>query len=327
MGKKKETAPIFAIGDVHGCADELDELLRKLPLRPGCTVVFLGDYIDRGPKSRQVIDRIIALGRTHRVVALLGNHESMLLEYLDGSDADKVARFVLNGGSATLATYADENGVCELPEAHVAFFKGLKLSYDTPHHFFVHAGVPNVLLANLDQKEHYDFMIWARHKFLRSTFNWEKLIVHGHSPVRTVEIAANRINLDTGCVYQGSLSAMEFPSHRIYSVERRLESERTVLHDASKRAAIRFHGAIPVQLDIGGKMVAFETVDYSEIGLGIRPRNPAHGAKLGLGSAVTGVVGPTKLFQIPFRGEVVRTARLEEGHVFGLTVNLSLDPL
>lgn len=322
--KNGEPAPIFAIGDVHGCADELDQLLGKLPLRPGCTVVFLGDYIDRGPKSRQVVDRILALAKEHNVVALLGNHESMLLEYLDGRDAQRVARFVLNGGSATLATYADENGVCEMPTSHVEFFQNLRISHDTPTHFFVHAGVPNVLLADLDQAEYREEMIWVRKNFHRSTFRWEKLIVHGHSPVPTVEIAAHRINLDTGCVYQGSLSAMEFPSHRIYSVERRMGPERTLLHDATKRAAVRFHGAIPVELDVNGTLAAFETVDYSEIGLGIRARDPARAPKLRLGSKVVGTVGPSGLFQISFTGKVVRTASLDGRDVYGLTVELSL---
>ena len=117
---------------------------------------------------------------------------------------------------------------------------------------------------------------------------------------------------------------MEFPSHRIYSVERRIGPERTLLHDASKRAAVRFHGAIPVEIEINGMMAAFETVDYSEIGLGIRARDPANAPKLKLGSRVVGTVGPSGLFQIPFQGKVVRTASQDDRDVYGLTVELSL---
>jgi serine/threonine protein phosphatase 1 len=314
--------PLFAIGDVHGCADELEELLEMLPLRPGCTVVFLGDYIDRGPKSRQVVDIVLRLREKHHVVTLRGNHESMLLEFLSGKDPQKVARYVLNGGSATLAGYADENGRYQMPAEHVAFFENLALSYETAEHFFVHAGVPNVRLADLDREASSEHMLWVRNKFLHSTFRWEKIIVHGHTVVETVEISASRICLDTGCVFDRRLTAMEFPSHRIYSVDRRDHSGRTLLKDASRRAAVRFHGAIPVQLEIEGQSLPFETVDYSEIGLGVRALASEHTGKLTLGDVVRGRVGVEGLFQIPFQGRVARVSWEGDDEVLGLDIEV-----
>lgn len=314
--------PLFAIGDVHGCADELDDLLSILPLTEGCTIVFLGDYVDRGPKSRQVVERVLELQRRYNVVTLRGNHEAMLLEFLDGSDASRVARFILNGGSATLATYADGNGEWVMPAEHVQFFNSLSLSYETPGHYFVHAGVPNLPLAEIDPEVWSEEMLWIRKNFHMSNFKWEKLIVHGHSVVEAVEIAANRINLDTGCVYDRQLSAMHFPSHRIYAVNRRGEMARALLHDASRRAAVRFRGSIPVQFVVGGKSYAFETVDYSEIGFGIRSRDPSFTMKPKLDDQVRGRIGPERLFQIPFEGRIVRVSKEGDDDVFGIALAL-----
>src|SRR5678815_719209 len=121
--------PLYAIGDIHGCADELDDLLTRLPLQSGSTLVFLGDYIDRGPKSRQVIERVLDLRRHFEVIALRGNHEQMLLEFLEGESDQLVARFVLNGGSSTLASYADPSGHYGIPPSHEEFFRSLPYTY------------------------------------------------------------------------------------------------------------------------------------------------------------------------------------------------------
>jgi len=306
---------------VHGCIDELRELLARLPLTTNSTIVMLGDYIDRGSGSREVIDLLLELRQRRNLVTLRGNHERMLSEFLEG-DPLLSARFVMNGGSATLEAYADGAGGYHFPPEHLAFFESLRTSYETPSYFFVHAGVPDTELAALDQEAHAEHMAWVRKSFLVSRFRWEKLIVHGHTRVRQVEIAPNRINLDTGCVYGGALTAMHFPSHQIYSVERRSMPERTVLRDrrGSKRAAVRFRGAIPVEVDAGGTTVAFETVDYSEIGLGLRPCDPRNGLELGIGDLVSGRIGTAGLFQIPFQGKVVRFARAGGAEIIGLEV-------
>ena len=113
---------IFAIGDIHGCVNELRALLNLLPLTPESTVVFLGDYIDRGGNSKGVIDTIIELRGHCRVVTLKGNHEAMFLDFLDHPGSARAGLFICNGGSATLASYANETGRYELPSEHVAFF-------------------------------------------------------------------------------------------------------------------------------------------------------------------------------------------------------------
>src|SRR4051812_16573164 len=137
-----DTKSLFAIGDVHGCAEELRALIQKLPLRRDSLVVFLGDYIDRGPDSRGVVDTILELQQYCRVVCLLGNHELMLREFLDGSDPRRVARFIYNGGSATLASYADHDGVFVMPQDHRDFYDALLYHYVVGEHCFVHAGLP-----------------------------------------------------------------------------------------------------------------------------------------------------------------------------------------
>lgn len=322
QGHMTPPSALFVIGDIHGCAEELDELLGILPLAPGSTIVFLGDYIDRGPNSRAVIDRIMELRKSYEVVALMGNHESMLLDFLDGKSEQRVARFIFNGGGATLASYADDKGNYRIPKEHLAFFDDLKLSYDTASHFFVHAGVPNEPLAGMDPKLSWQEMLWTRKKFTNSEFAWEKVIVHGHTPVRNIEISLNRINLDTGCVYGGRLSAMELPSHRTYSVERRIGPARTLLHDRSQRAAVRFRGAIPVQVSSEGRSFSFETIDYSEIGLGLRPRAGGADGILKLGSKVTGVIGADGVLQIPFEGRVVRIAQQGGEEILGITLDV-----
>jgi serine/threonine protein phosphatase 1 len=309
---------------VHGCADELDRLLGQLPLTRESTVVLLGDYIDRGPSSRQTIDRILQLQREHRVVSLRGNHEVMFGEFLDGSDPLRVARFIMNGGSATLESYGDGKGGYVIPPEHREFLRTLPTTFESSRYFFVHAGVPDVPLAELDPVDRAEQLVWIRKKFLRSTFRWEKIIVHGHTVVPAVEIAPNRINLDTGCVYNGPLTAIELPSHRVYSVERAAASGPTILRDSpgSKRAAVRFRGAIPVRVMVDGRALAFETVDYSEIGLGLRSHGTCPSREVRMGDFVTGVIGAVDVFQVPFEGRVVRFSFMEGEEIVGLEVQL-----
>src|SRR5262249_32731536 len=179
---------IFAVGDVHGCAEELDELLAMLPLRDDSTVVMLGDYIDRGPYSRRVIEILIEWKTKQNIVTLSGNHEEMLREFLDGSNPQRVARFILNGGSSTLADFADDHGEWVIPKSHVTFLDELKLWYETDDHFFVHAGVPDIPLKELDPVRDRDELLWIRRSFISSSRRWEKRIVHGHTPVNAVEV-------------------------------------------------------------------------------------------------------------------------------------------
>lgn len=318
MGDKQS---VFAVGDIHGCAAELRALLSILPIDASSTVVFLGDYIDRGPSSKEVVDVILELKRRCRVVTLMGNHESMLLEFLDGSDPRKVARFIYNGGSSTLASYADESGAWHMPPQHLAFFRELRMLHDDGANLFVHAGLPDVPIAKIDPKEHAEHLLWIRREFFESRFPWARRVVHGHTPVREVEIHERRINLDTGCVYGRELSAIELPSLKVYSVPRQLDDEpRVYLKDQDgRRQAMRFSGAVTVRVDNQGRVLDFVTIDYSEIGMAIRQDGEAP-VPLEVGQEVRGVVGDPDDFQISFTGKVVRFAREGDSILYGIAI-------
>jgi serine/threonine protein phosphatase 1 len=315
---------VFAVGDVHGCADELEELLQTLPLKDDSTVVMLGDYIDRGPFSRRVIETLIEWKKRHNVVTLTGNHEEMLREFLDGSSPQRVARFILNGGSSTLADFADDTGEWVIPPDHLRFLEELQLWYETDDHFFVHAGVPDMPLKDLDPVRDRDELLWIRRSFIGSSRKWEKRIVHGHTPVNAVELSGSRINIDTACAYGGFLTAIELPSHRIYSVPRKTGLRQAFLREkGSRRAAVRFLGAVPVIIhDDQRGDIRLETLNYSEIGMLLWSPEEADRARqlLDQGDTVRGTVGDG--WQVPFTGRVVHSRKGSDGWQYGLAVEL-----
>ncbi|MCC7381133.1 MAG: metallophosphoesterase [Deltaproteobacteria bacterium] len=316
----KRRGSIFAIGDIHGCADELDELLAELPLDAHSTLVFLGDYIDRGPESRRVVDRILALKEEHAVVCLRGNHEDLFAQFLEDPTSPGAGLFIYSGGSATLASYADENGEYSIPEAHLAFFDNLAFSHSTAAFFFVHAGVPEIPLEELDVVDHGPTMLWTRNSFLESDYLWSRIVVHGHSPVDAVEITANRINLDTGCVYGGRLSAIQLPELRIFGVRRKTPAERIVLRDQrSRRRAVRFRGTVPVAVQHRGLEIHFETADYSELGMFIRALDASATPIFRVGDVVQGEVRTDPSNPVPFRGRVTRVVQ-QDGIWYGLEI-------
>ena len=201
----------YAIGDIHGCLDKLRSLMLRCEMhadgRP-LGFVFVGDYIDRGPQSCAVIDCLIDLKARHgdRVVALMGNHEAMALAAIDGSGPAQL--WLAQGGLATLESY----GVAEpreLPRAHVDWLRGLPLSYDDGRRFFVHAGVnPG---TSLEAQDAFD-LLWIREPFLSHRGDYGRLIVHGHTPLPdgVPDLRSNRLNLDTGAVFGGPLTAAVF---------------------------------------------------------------------------------------------------------------------
>jgi serine/threonine protein phosphatase 1 len=215
---------IYAIGDVHGRLDLLNDLLSRInadiALRPtGRPIyVFLGDYIDRGPSSRETIDRLIEHGKTHESVFLKGNHELIAIKCL--SDRGLFDQWLRLGGRETLISYgvraetpANAKQIAELqsafhnalPQAHFRFFRDLQKSFECGDFFFVHAGVkPNVELSR--QKE--NDLLWIRGEFLSSKDDFGKIIVHGHTPTREIEVGPNRINIDTGAFATGCLSCL-----------------------------------------------------------------------------------------------------------------------
>lgn len=313
---------VFAIGDVHGCAEELRALIQKLPLRRDSLVVFLGDYIDRGPDSRGVVDTILDLRQYCNVVCLLGNHELMLREFLDGSDSRRVARFIYNGGSATLASYADHDGVFVMPQDHRDFYESLPYHFIQGEHCFVHAGLPTSV-EEIDVAVHGEEMVWMRHRPGMPEPNYSKIIVHGHSAIPEIDVQPRRINLDTACVYGRRLTAMELNSRAVYKVERSTGPQPIYLRDVkdSRRHALRFTGKVPVALHHGGDKLLFETINYSEIGILMTPVDPVE-VKLKGGTAVAGTIGIGET-ATAFKGVVLR---VDDGKRIALKIVVEQPP-
>ncbi len=212
---------IYAIGDVHGRFDLLEAMVEKIEgdLRaspPGQAIeIFLGDYIDRGPQSCEVVEWLIdAPPLGDRRICLLGNHEAMLLEAL--ADPARLPQWLMNGGEATLASYglptlppapaAKHAAMLEaIPPRHRAFLAGLPRSFELGTYLFVHAGIdPRRPLADQDPEA----LVWIRRPFLRSTIDFGRIVVHGHTPVEEPDVRENRINIDTGAVFSGHLTCL-----------------------------------------------------------------------------------------------------------------------
>jgi serine/threonine protein phosphatase 1 len=214
---------IYAIGDIHGCVLLLRRLLKRLvddnETRAPCETlfVFLGDYIDRGPDSKGVVDELVTFGARFPSIFLKGNHEAMCLRFL--KDGGEFGRWASNGGSEALASYgvtADVNKLTatemirsdflsRLPTTHLEFFQNLRLSALFGDYFFVHGGVrPGV---PLDQQREDD-MLWIRGAFLDYGGGYGKIVVHGHTPEDEPVVKPNRIGIDTGAVFGGRLTAL-----------------------------------------------------------------------------------------------------------------------
>lgn len=212
---------VVAIGDVHGRIDLLEALWAQVAAhaaRSQCrhkVVIFLGDYVDRGPASARVIERLIQGFDGFVTVCLKGNHEEALLQFLGDPSAGNVwADF---GGLDTLRSYgvthiagAEWPGTraafaMALPPAHLDFLKNLKLHHVEGDYLFVHAGIrPHV---PLDEQTEHD-LLWIREDFLSSDASFGHVVVHGHTPTRAPEIRDNRIGIDTGACFSDRLTAL-----------------------------------------------------------------------------------------------------------------------
>jgi serine/threonine protein phosphatase 1 len=234
----------FVIGDIHGCLSELSCLLESLPLKRADRIVFLGDYIDRGPESKGVVSYLIHMAKTtdHDIVFLKGNHEDMLLGYL-GFAGRYGEMFLANGGQATLASYgmaltamSQVSAMARIPADHLEFFLNLK-NYSVEKSFLcVHAGIHP--LKPLAMQNPID-MLWIRNEFISSSHRLPYTVVFGHTPQREVLFdLPGKIGIDTGVVYGGKLSCIELDEKIQFQIERgaRRISQTSVKHHWSAQA-------------------------------------------------------------------------------------------
>ncbi|MDB5446436.1 MAG: diadenosine tetraphosphatase [Phenylobacterium sp.] len=232
---------VYAIGDVHGRLDVLEPLLRDIARdaraakpdeRP--LLVFLGDYVDRGPESRRVVDRVLKLAAdgAFEVTPLKGNHEEALLQFLD--EPGFAATWMEHGGGPTLASYGVQPSAARtdveswarvrdafdaaLPDAHRAFYQSLELMRVVGDYAFVHAGVrPGVALCDQAERD----LLWIRQEFLQDRGPFDKVIVHGHTPAEEPQLLKHRLGLDTGAYATGVLTAV-----RLHGEDQRLMQAR-----------------------------------------------------------------------------------------------------
>lgn len=203
-----------AIGDVHGCLQSLQALTEKLEKYSERTFIFLGDYIDRGPDSKGVVDFLLDYRNRQDCIFLRGNHEQMLL---DAYYNDNLDLWLMNGGRSTLESYGAKYNNLDIPESHLDFYDNTRMYYDTPDFFFVHAGLSpaKTIEQSLQEEDDIKDFLWERSHLNVFETPWEKTVVFGHTP-RPHPIRKNKmLGLDTGCVYEslgyGKLTAAILP--------------------------------------------------------------------------------------------------------------------
>lgn len=235
FGRKEEIAPrdwvapegqrIYAIGDIHGRLDLLDQLIVKIEednasrKRVRTQIIFLGDLCDRGPDSRGVIERVMQLAKASPDVRLIaGNHEELLIRSWDG---DRRSAGLINrvGGRETMLSYGvdetkyDEADIDELlemfvahiPESHIAFLKAADDWIVAGDYLFVHAGIRP---GDAIEEQRTSDLRWIRREFTDFEGDHGMMVVHGHSITEEADIQANRIGIDTGAYASGKLTAI-----------------------------------------------------------------------------------------------------------------------
>lgn len=231
---------LYAIGDIHGQLSMLEDALDRIERDggPNARIIFLGDYVDRGPDSRGVIERLrqgLAEGRNW--ICLKGNHDRLFEWFVAPPVPRQDSHLLIGyhwfherlGGLETAQSYGVDvperirqkelaaEFRAALPDGHLAFLQGLQLSHREMGKFFVHAGVrPGVPLADQDEED----LLWIRQEFLEDTRDHGALIVHGHTPVKAPELKPNRLNLDTGAGYGRPMSIAVFEADEIFALER-----------------------------------------------------------------------------------------------------------
>jgi serine/threonine protein phosphatase 1 len=217
---------VYAVGDVHGCLDRLvalhEMIAEDMAERPvgHTTLVHLGDYVDRGADSAQVVDWLINRPPVpaDEIVNLMGNHEHMMLAAVVGTDKEAPSHWLMNGGADSLLSWGISRAVPpaewanRIPRQHLIFLRDLEISRHIGPYLFVHAGVrPGVKLALQSRQD----MMWIREPFLSSRADHGAVVVHGHTPKREPTVLPNRIAIDTGAVLGGALTCVVLEGDRL----------------------------------------------------------------------------------------------------------------
>ncbi len=218
---------ILAISDIHGCHDEFCELLNKVKYIPNQDkLILLGDYVDRGYKSKDVIEMIMGLVNEYGAVAIVGNHDQLLLDWLLTDDYFAAHNYFANGGLQTLESYCglnwNEDGldidgakdfILTHYKHHVDFLNSLPYYHEDDKHIFVHAGIHSMYA---DWKETTpEEMIWIRDVFFNNPTYLDKTVVFGHTPclhlhgVEDIWMGEDKIGIDGGCAYGFQLNCLE----------------------------------------------------------------------------------------------------------------------
>ena len=206
---------VIAVGDIHGCSKALSTLVDALELQSDDMLIGLGDYVDRGPDSRGVLDQLIALSRRCQLVPILGNHDQLMLRSRDGDE--QFRDWMSSSGDVALSSYGSTGTLNQIPAEHFRFLEQCLSYFETRSHLFVHANYKPEL--PLDQTDDYTLRWLSLRVSVPGPHYSGKIAVMGHTPQNDVLDLGHLICLDTGCCYGRILTAMDMVSGQFWQAE------------------------------------------------------------------------------------------------------------
>jgi serine/threonine protein phosphatase 1 len=206
---------VISIGDIHGCSKPLEVIVNAIDLQSDDTLITLGDYVDRGPDTKRVLDQLLVLSRRCHLVPILGNHDEMMLEARPGTQ--EYEEWLLSGGDKTLDSYGPKRLLSDVPDAHFRFLENCVRSFETETHFFVHANYDPGLAIDLQNDATIRWL--SLRVEVPGPHISGKIAVVGHSPQKEVLDLGHLICLDTGCCYGRWLTAMDIGSGQVWQAD------------------------------------------------------------------------------------------------------------